>query len=165
MDGIEDVILDGLLIRRLENDSPLASFACGEYTGPLDGGVGGTRQGEGAMNTDLRAICLTDSDVLMVGHNQIDILESYYGDVTVIDLMEGTVLEFDITADLDVNILRGASQLVKNLRDYQLLVTEGQTPFPNNFDLCSIKIMEESIVINAPVEFSQTDCSNIFLQE
>ena len=162
VDGIDDVSIDGVIIRKLENLSPPGSFACGNYTGPRDGGIGGTREGQGAMNTDIRGISITDSDVTVLGDNVIDILDAEFGDCTGIDLMEGSVLEFDTSSNMEISRLREASELQKNFGEFELLMNQGQIPYPNNFELCVIRILDESVVINAPNDLIETDCGSLF---
>ena len=78
--------------------------------------------------------------------------------------MQGSLLEFEVDAVMDINRdrLRQATGLSKNLREYEALVNEGQVPYPNNFDLCTIRILDESVVLNGPSDLSDTDCASLF---
>ena len=46
MDGIDNARMSNTEMRNLENRSPLASCACGNYSGPYDGGNSGSKERE-----------------------------------------------------------------------------------------------------------------------
>eukprot|EP01084_Bolivina_argentea_P030213 56020_1 len=163
VDGMSDVSIGNVGIRRLENESPLASNACADYSGPLDGGIGGTRQGEGGMNTDVRGISIANSGVFVGGGNEVSNLDSYYGDVTAIDLMGDSFLHFKRNNIVKLGRLKAASKLNKNVAEYNILVAAHKTPYPNNFGLCTIKIQDTSIVVgNVPPHLKDTHCVDPF---
>ncbi len=157
MDGIEDAHIMDIEIRNMENQSPLASGTCGDYTGPHDGGNPGTRMREGGMSTDMRGISIVDGDVIVHRHNIIEDLESWYGDAVAIDLLEDTIFEFDddAVADLEIDDIKGGTKMTMDL--YRYLQSVDRTPFPNNFEECNIKIADNAFVIGGN-GLNETDC-------
>eukprot|EP01083_Nonionella_stella_P235151 827155_1 len=131
-----------------DNVSPLASCACFNYSGPHDGGNPGTRERQGTMNTDVRAISITGGDVLMDGSNAIHDIRSCYGDTAAIDLMEDAILEFEEKTHLQISNVVSAAKMNEDM--YKALLDIHKTPYPNNFLMCSIHAQDESEIINIP---------------
>jgi len=157
MDGIEEALIIGLEIRNLTNESPLVSDACASYSGPNDGGASGTIESEGGMATDLRGISVTNGDALVIGRSSIASLHSFYGDTVGLDLIGDSVFEFDTGSELEIGDLRSATKVSEG--EFARLKLEGRTPFPNNFDLCSVRYAETSRVSgHVPDDKAATDC-------
>ena len=156
MDGIEDALIIDLSVSNLTNESPLVSSACGSYEGPHDGGFG-VLETEGGMGTDLRGISVTGGDVHFLGKNSIEWLNSFYGDTVGLDLIEDAVLEFDTGSDVMISNLESASMLTQE--QFDELEANGETPYPNNFDLCNVKYDDAAEVIgDIPDDKAVTDC-------
>ncbi len=158
IDGVEAVQIIDLKIHDLVNESPLVSCACGSYEGPHDGGSPGQEEDEGGMGTDIRGIAISRGDAEIIGtKSKIAKLNSYYGDTTGLDLMDGTIIDFDIGSDITIKNLKSASKLSQ--AQYQSLVDQGKTPYPNNFDLCTINIEDASSVTgDIPEGKGESDC-------
>ena len=157
MDGIEDALIIGLSVSNLTNESPLVSSACGSYEGPHDGGLSGTIDEEGGMGADLRGMSIAGGDVLILGTNTIQSLDSFYGDAIGLDLIDNVVFEFDTGSDIVISDIVSASML--NESEYSDLEEEGKTPYPNNFDLCTVKYDDEAEVFgDVPDDKTVTDC-------
>ena len=149
MDLIENAAITNVKIKDLINDSPLASCACGNYSGPHDGGNPQTRERQGSMSTDMRGISVTGGDVLVDGKkNVIKNLVSSFGDVAGFDLMEDSILEFEEDSEIRIRRLTSADKVDQDL--YKMLIRINKTPYPNNFERCFINAQDDSIVINKP---------------
>ena len=156
MDGIEDAIIIDSSVSNLTNESPLVSAACGSYEGPHDGGLGAIDT-EGGMGTDLRGISVTGGDVHFLGKNSIESLNSFYGDTVGLDLIEDAVLEFDTGSDVIISNLVSASMLTEE--QFDELQANDETPYPNNFDLCTVKYDDWAEVTgDVPEDKAVTDC-------
>merc|ERR1712241_1362973 len=138
IDGIEDAAIHGLTISDLVNESPLVSSTCGSYEGPHDGGSPGQEMDEGGMGTDVRGLLISRGDVQIGAANTISVLESLYGDVVGIDIINEAIVDFDDESDIFVNDLISASALTSE--QYTNLVEKNKTPYPNNFGTCTIEI-------------------------
>merc|ERR1712130_302834 len=160
LDGIEDSTLSDVTVKNLVNRSPLVSNACGSYEGPHDGGSPGSEEKEGGMATDVRGIAITDGDINLIGsNNQIIRLESFYGDTIGLDLMGEALFEFDIGSNIYIRRIKSASKLKRS--EYETLVDQNKTPYPNNFGLCTINIEDEAVVIgDIPEGKEVSDCIN-----
>jgi len=157
MDGIEEALIIGLSISNMSNESPLVSNACASYTGPNDGGLSGTIQDEGGMGTDVRGISVANGDALVIGRSSLDSLHSWYGDTVGLDLIGASVFEFDTGSDLEMSDLRSGTKV--SAADFEQLTQDGRTPFPNNFDLCSVRYAETARVTgHVPDDKAATDC-------
>ena len=158
IDGIENTQIIDLKISDLINSSPLVSFACGSYEGPHDGGAPGQEMEEGGMGTDVRGLIISRGDVEIIGaENMIYGLNSFYGDIVGVDIINEAVVDFDVGSDIYVNHLISASRLTD--ADYQTLVAEGKTPYPNNFNMCSVEVENgTSLIGHFPEDLSETDC-------
>ena len=149
MDLIENAEIVNVKIQNLTNDSPLASCACGNYSGPHDGGNPQTRDRQGTMNTDMRGISVTGGDVLVDGTmNLMRNLVSSFGDVAGFDLMEDSILEFEEDSEIRIKDLTSAVKVDEDL--YKMLRRIHKTPYPNNFEMCFINAQDDSVVINKP---------------
>ena len=158
-DGIEDVKINNLIIKDLVNESPLVSCACGSYMGENDGGSPGQEDDEGGMGTDIRGIAISRGDVEIIGNQSlIANLDSYYGDTVGLDIFNGAIVDYDTKSDITVYNLISGSQLT--ICDYIRLINDNKTPFPNNFDSCTISIESTSHVIgDIPKGKNVTDCT------
>ena len=156
MDGIEDAIIVDLSVSNLTNESPLVCAACGSYEGPHDGGLG-VIDTEGTMGTDMRGISVTGGDVHFLGKNLIESLNSFYGDTVGLDLIEDAVLEFDTGSDVIINDIVSGSMLTRE--QFDELQANDETPYPNNFDLCTVKYDDWAEVTgDVPEDKVVTDC-------
>ena len=145
-DGIENVIINDLVIRDLTNESPLVSAACGSYMGENDGGSPGQEHDEGGMGTDVRGIAISRGDVEFRGDGTIITgLYSYYGDVIGLDIFNNASVYYDIGANVIMGNLSSATSLTVDI--YRELKDNGRTPFPNNFYVCTVNIENWSYVI------------------
>ena len=158
IDGIEDTKIIDLVIKDLDNESPLVSNACGTYVGPHDGGSPGSEMEEGGMGTDVRGIAISRGDVEIIGDkSKVSRMQSFYGDTTGIDIFNDATVDFDVGGDIEIKNLRSASRLTQS--EYNALVAAGKTPFPNNFDLCTINIEDTSTVTgDVPEGKEESDC-------
>jgi len=160
MDQIENTRINNININNLINKSPLILSPCANYSGSHDGGIQGTREKEGTMSTDIRGIAITNGDTLISGNNNvIKNLYSHYGDTTAINLMEDAILDFDDDDDTKFKIknLNAATKVDQDL--YQHLLSINKTPYPNNFNLCKIKIEDDAKMNNSPKKITnKSDC-------
>jgi len=157
MDGIEDAKIEGLTVRGLSNESPLVSSACGSYEGAHDGGLSGTLDDAGGMGPDLRGISIAGGDAIVSGCNTMNDLDSFYGDTIGLDLMGDAELHFDAGSDITINDITSGSSLTKE--QFDELEAIGKTPFPNNFDLCTVKYNDDAAVSGSvPGDKEVTDC-------
>ena len=149
MDLIENAAMTNIKIKDLTNDSPLASCACGNYSGPHDGGNPSGRERQGTMHTDNRGISITGGDLIIDGTmNMIKNLVSSNGDVAGFDLMEDSILEFQDDSEIKIRDLSSGAEIDGDT--FRMLETNNKTPYPNNFEMCFINAQDESVVINEP---------------
>ena len=157
MDGIEDAVIVGLTVSNLVNESPLVSSACGSYSGPHDGGAPGTIEDAGGMGTDLRGIVMAGGDALIIGHHSVEHLDSFYGDTIALDLRGDAVLDFDTGSDIKIGDISSGSKVTE--AEYAALAQRGRTPYPNNFDLCTVLYAEQAAPTGeVPEDKASTDC-------
>mmetsp|Transcript_50019 Transcript_50019/g.79678 ORF Transcript_50019/g.79678 Transcript_50019/m.79678 type:complete len:664 (+) Transcript_50019:54-2045(+) len=158
LDGIEDAKMEKVSVKHLTNKSPLSLCTCGDYTGSEDGGHPGTRAGEGAMKGDVRGISLFETDLLVNSKkNRVASLRSYFGDVTGIDLMNASLLEYEGCANIRIQALYSATRVTTEL--YEELLDMNKTPYPNNFLQCTMRLSNDSMVLNAKKgAVDGTDC-------
>ncbi len=136
-DVATQVRIRDLQIDDLDNQSPLVSNACGNYSGPHDGGNPRQLHLEGGMGTDCKGINLLNVDVAMMDESRIANLNSSYGDTIGFNVGEGTIVDFEAGSDMIIKDLTSASDLSEG--QYDLLVEHGKSPYPNNFGVCTIK--------------------------
>merc|ERR1711902_176608 len=76
---------------------------------------------------------------------------------------DDAVIDFE-NSDIKISELRSASKLRKE--EYESLVEQNKTPYPNNFDQCIIYIGDESSVTGeVPDDLVETDCVCLEQQE
>merc|ERR1719410_1007149 len=157
IDGIEDAKISDLTISDLVNESPLVSSTCGRYEGPHDGGSPGQEDNEGGMGTDVRGLLISRGDVQIIGASNINGLESHFGDVVGIDIINEAIVDFDDQSNIFVNDLISASALTS--AQYVKLVERNKTPYPNNFGTCTIEIESGSrLTGDVPDVLSDSSC-------
>ena len=157
MDGIQNASMRNVSFDNFENISPLASFACGNYTGPHDGGTPGTKEREGFMSPDTRGISIIDTDLEVAGDNFIANIISWYGDAVGIDVMIHAILDFDFDTTMAISALSAATKVTQEF--YEYLIEIGKSPFPNNFKVCNISRDNKSVIINGDVVgLEKDDC-------
>jgi len=157
IDGIENTQIIDMTISDLVNSSPLVSNACGSYEGPQDGGSPG-QEPEGGMGTDVRGLIISRGDVEIIGaENSVSGLNSFYGDIVGVDIINGAIVDYDIGSDIAVSDLVSASQLTD--AEYQELIDLGKSPLPNNFDKCSVEV-EDGTTLEGMIPYlnEATDC-------
>eukprot|EP01083_Nonionella_stella_P067950 180063_1 len=157
IDNIDDVRIENIMIKKLLNKSPLASYACGNYSGPHDGGSPDTREKEGGMGTDVKGIQIIGGDVIFDGYNNIiQKLVSYNGDVIGLDVKNDAQIDFDYVykdelpnkpQDMDTEDDKSSIQIKQLAPGHEItfallaeLMVDGKYPYPNNFYACNIKI-------------------------
>ena len=146
MDGIDSAQMQDVTISNLENRSPLASCACGNYSGPHDGGNPGSKEREGSMNTDTTGISIIDGDLSVMEANSVHGLTSWYGDAVGVHLMEDAILDFDDDGSIDIYGLFAASKTTQDVYDNAIEI--GKSPYPNNFERCNVSKAESATIIN-----------------
>eukprot|EP01084_Bolivina_argentea_P299680 516573_1 len=165
VDLIENVTFTNIIIKRLINKSPLASYACSNYTGYHDGGNPFQLEDEGFMGTDVKGIAVTGSDVVFDGYNNvIEKLISYNGDVVGLHLIDASDVLFDYVYKADVLNEPDEDTDTEDDRAYlhikQLcpgheitfallaeLMVDAKYPYPNNFYACNIKVESDDASI------------------
>merc|ERR1712241_885441 len=157
IDGIENTQIIDMGISDLVNESPLVSSTCGSYEGPHDGGSPGQEMDEGGMGTDVRGLLISRGDVQVSSVNTISGLESLYGDVVGIDIINEAIVDFDDESDIIVRDLISTSALTS--AQYIKLVDRNKTPYPNNFGTCTIEIESGSTLTgDVPDLLSDSSC-------
>ena len=164
MDGIEDAVLSNVTITDLENHTPLVSFACGSYSGAHDGGLSTeTTPDDGGMSTDTKGIAITGGDAEIRGPlNTITAVNSHYGDTTALHVMDDALLYFDFGAAITIDDISAADELTES--EYLMLSLSEETPFPNNFDLCTVLYSDNVTVFgDVPTALMDTHCVDVIL--
>lgn len=98
------------------------------------------------MHSDMRGISVVGGDVVLDGkRNLIASLSSHHGDVAGLDLMENGLFEVEEGAALLIEDLQSGSEMTEKV--YAKLVSINKTPYPNNFDVCSIHLQDNSMLV------------------
>ena len=157
VDLIENVEIENIVIKRLINKSPLASYACSNYSGPHDGGNPQSEPNEGGMGTDTKGISICGGDVIFDGFNNvIEKLISFNGDVVGLDIKKDGYVIFDYVYsdelplkddDSDTEDDRSAIYINKLSPGYEItfallaeLLVDNKYPYPNQFFGCNVLI-------------------------
>ena len=99
------------------------------------------------MGTDLRGMSIFGGDVLLDGNeNIIQNLQSHFGDVAGIDLMDDAILEYAQDSSFEIDEIVSAVEVDGSI--YKMLTQINKTPYPNNFRMCPINAQDEAQVIN-----------------
>eukprot|EP00485_Elphidium_margaritaceum_P006656 CAMPEP_0202690396 /NCGR_PEP_ID=MMETSP1385-20130828/5391_1 /ASSEMBLY_ACC=CAM_ASM_000861 /TAXON_ID=933848 /ORGANISM="Elphidium margaritaceum" /LENGTH=779 /DNA_ID=CAMNT_0049345657 /DNA_START=26 /DNA_END=2365 /DNA_ORIENTATION=- len=157
LDEIDAVEIRDVSVSNLYNLSPLASNACGRYSGPTDGGNLWQIDGAGNMNGQIRGISIYGSQVNFDGQIEIRNLVSSYGDVYGVHVMKDSLVTFenDDTLTMTITDLYPENQLDE--QQLNTLIALDRTPFPNNFHgQCNILVDEvvssrDFITVDPPI--------------
>merc|ERR1712154_33171 len=83
--------------------------------------------------------------------------DSFYGDTIGLDLMGDADLEFGADSDITMSYLTSGSLLT--MEQFAELDASGKTPYPNNFDLCTVQYDDDATVSgDVPDDKAVTDC-------